>query len=503
MKLYVVFVLAVLIKYAEREDFHPTLSCDDNIMTVSVSKCKLEALGYDPQSMHLKDSSENCNIVYDTIVNGERIFSLQSRITSNWCGNTLTSNSYVEASYNGTGLCESCGGSCDSMNGCACANGLDFCFPSKTLSCNDFDPSFCCPSDFYYDKNQSCCIETAICVEACAADENCTSVNCTCNTTMYQNLKREDFHPTLSCEDNIMTVSVSKCKLEALGYDPQSIHLKDTSENCNTFYDTIVNGERIFSLQSRITSNWCGNTLTSDDSNIYLSNTIHIGIQNKSIITVNPISFNFTCTYKRNIQTILLLGNVTTGTVSLSGINGTGSYPLTMAAYKDSAFAQPFRNDDIVTVGTDIYVGLFVNGADGNIYVLRVETCVASPTANRNDTKAFQFITDGCPGNTVSTTLTENGKSLISRFRISAFQFQNENNVYLFCDARLCDNSTGTCSGGCGRNGRSFNTDTNEVRIDLNVADKLDYMDNSGKHTAASWALLAVIQLAFAFIKLI
>ncbi|CAI9622341.1 unnamed protein product, partial [Staurois parvus] len=124
------------------------------------------------------------------------------------------------------------------------------------------------------------------------------------------------------------------------------------------------------------------------------------------------------------ITSLKLPGNITYQTVYLSGANETGKYPVTMAAYKDSTFTIPYQNEEEVTIGTMIYVGIFVTGADGKIYVLRIETCVASPTDNRSDVNSVYIIKNGCPQGPVSTTVLQNRNALEASFSISSFQFQ-------------------------------------------------------------------------------
>ncbi|XP_040193828.1 uromodulin-like isoform X2 [Rana temporaria] len=396
-------------------------------------------------------------------------------------------------------LCNSCSGSCNDPNLCSCNDGtFNYCLPDVNVQCNDLDLTYCCPQGLYYDKSQSCCTTSPSCVNGCDIDETCTLGVCGCNTSRYQNLRLSDFNPTVICDINTMTVTVSKCELETIGLDSSTIHLKNSSERCNFPYSDSINGQTVTIIQAHAASNWCGNTVTEDAFNINISNTVYIGHLDKPIITSNNISFNFTCVYNRTMQTVLKLPGIIQQTVYLSGANGTGSYPVTMAAYKSPSFTEPYQNNDAVAVGSIIYVGIFVTGADGSQYVLRIESCVASPTDNRSDVNAFYLIKDGCVQETVSTTI-DNSKALEASFSISAFQFQNQDYVNLFCDVRLCENTTEICSG-CTRV-KSFKAATNEVEIGLPIDAKLDLADSAGKHTAASWALLAGIQLAIVFIK--
>ncbi|XP_077337204.1 uromodulin-like [Lithobates pipiens] len=411
----------------------------------------------------------------------------------------------LDPNYAALTFCDSCSGSCTPENGCSCIDQVTTCVPTPGIDCANSDFSSCCPEGLFHDITQSCCTTTPSCDPQCATDEVCNlSGECECNTAVYRNLTLKNFHPTIKCDYDIMTVTVFQCELEALGLDYSTFHLRNSSQlECSYQYPDTVNGLKGMSIQAQTALDWCGNTVTGDASNIYIFNTVYIGILDKPIITTNNISFNFSCGYKRNMQTSLKLpGNITQQTVLLSGANGIGLYPVTMAAYKDSSFTEPYENNEDVAVGSIIYVGIFVTGADGKQYVLRIETCVASPTDNRSDVNAFYLIKDGCIQGTVATTVLDNSKSLEAAFSINAFQFQNQAYVNLFCDVRLCDNTTASCAK-CGTaNSKSFNTDTNEVKIGLNLGDNVDFANSAGKHTATSWALLAGIQLAILFIKL-
>ncbi|XP_040193829.1 uromodulin-like [Rana temporaria] len=396
----------------------------------------------------------------------------------------------------------SCSGSCNSDNGCSCSSdSLLTCVPTPGINCTNSKVP-CCPDGLFHNITQSCCSTYPSCDPECATDEVCNSLGeCECNISPYRNLTLKNFQPTVKCESDIIIVTVMQCELQALGLDYSTVHLRNSSnDQCTFSYPDSINGQKGMSVQALTVSNWCGNTVTGDDSNVYISNTVYIGILDKPIITTNNISFNFTCGYKRTMQTSLKLpGNITQQTVYLSGANGTGSYPVTMAAYKNPSFTEPYENNEDVTVGSIIYVGIFVTGADGSQYVVRVESCVASPTDNRSDVNAFYLIKDGCVQGTVPTLVLDNSKALEASFSISAFQFQNQAYVNLFCDVRLCDKTTETCSG-CG-GAKSSKTASNEVKIGLALGGNLDFVDSAGKHTAASWALLAGIQLAIVFIK--
>lgn len=55
-------------------------------------------------------------------------------------------------------ICNTCGGDCDSQNGCNCVDGFTTCVPTDCV----MDSNSCCDMlpDWYYDPIKSCCTRT-------------------------------------------------------------------------------------------------------------------------------------------------------------------------------------------------------------------------------------------------------------------------------------------------------------------------------------------------------
>ncbi|MEE6484794.1 hypothetical protein FKM82_014038 [Ascaphus truei] len=292
----------------------------------------------------------------------------------------------------------------------------------------------------------------------------------------------------MTCDSSLMIVSVSKCLLDALGYDYSSFQLNDKSVPCTNTYPDVINNQRVQSIQVKAQKEWCGNVVSSDSSKLNYTNTLHIGNKNSPLITKNPINYNFTCSYNLTMQTSL---NFSASAVS-SSVNvtadGVGSVPVTMAAYKDQGYTTPIQDSESVIVGSDLYLGLFTQFVDGDKFALRVEQCFASPINDPNYANKVQLVTGGCPANQgVYTEVNVNGAALEARIKISSFAFQDQPKVFIFCDVRLCD-KTGTCTG-CNV-GRAAGADTSQVGISLSLEGDNSY-SSSGSHRAVSWAVLA------------
>ncbi|KAM4699861.1 pancreatic secretory granule membrane major glycoprotein GP2-like [Discoglossus pictus] len=256
------------------------------------------------------------------------------------------------------------------------------------------------------------------CSPVCYSDEDCIEIDnnatCVCNYTSYYGKKISDFTPSLTCDGGAMVISLSQCLLDYFGYDYNTIQLTNKSEVCNNTFSNVVDNKRTQSLEVKVQMGWCGNLMTNDAFKMYYTNTLHIGVQNSTVINVNPIEMNFTCSYNLTMQTSL---NITLhpvlSTTYLTTSNGEGSYPLTMAAYKDTDFTVPFQETDTVLVGEDIFLGLFVTDADGNTFALRTVQCLASPINNRDDPNRVQLVSEGCAvDGDVDVTIEKNEESL-------------------------------------------------------------------------------------------
>ncbi|KAM4699862.1 uromodulin-like [Discoglossus pictus] len=169
--------------------------------------------------------------------------------------------------------------------------------------------------------------------------------------------------------------------------------------------------------------------------------------------------------------------------------NGEGSYSLTMTAYKDPSFTQLIQTGEDIIVGSPVYLSLFVADVNGDIFALRVVQCFATPSSNPDDTTRAQLVSGGCAvAQEIDTEVIKNGESLEAEIRISAFLFSTDSDMYIYCDARLCDKTSENCTE-CG-NGRSVEVGTSKAVIPLTFEEELS-LSSSVSQSAVSWAVLA------------
>ncbi|KAM8977284.1 pancreatic secretory granule membrane major glycoprotein GP2-like [Pelodytes ibericus] len=414
---------------------------------------------------------------------------------------------FVPAANSGLLQCSdtTCSGACDADNGCTCTIDPTInCVPTGS-ECLLSDNT-CCPNGYYWSLSQNCCTGDVNCIPACQSNEFCQDVNgeatCTCNSTIYIGMSTSSLAPTVKCETNTMSISLNKCLLQSLGFDSTSLTLNNDSNACTNFYSEVVNGVTVVTMQAIPKTNYCGNQLTIDTSKVYYTNTLHIGIQNKTIITVNPMNISFTCSYNLTMQTSLATAfHPVMSTVNLT-VNGEGSFVTNMAAYWDAAYGNPIAGDQDVPIGSNIYLGIFSDSGDGDYFVLRVENCFATPDGVETNVNKVQLVSGGCPATQdVYVQVQENGIALEARIQISSFAFQGQALVYITCDVRLCDKNT-TCTG-CNVGRSADNTGLGRLTIPMNLIGNYLYFDNNSASSAvSSWAVLAASLLTFLSTKL-
>ncbi|XP_053310482.1 pancreatic secretory granule membrane major glycoprotein GP2-like [Spea bombifrons] len=409
-----------------------------------------------------------------------------------------TAACYVPSAGSGQVYCSDllCLGSCTTENGCFCSlDETKTCLPAGS-TCLAADNT-CCPTGYFWSPTDECCTDTVNCFPSCQNDEICQKVNnvatCTCNTTNYSGMSTSSLVPSVKCESSIMTVSVSKCLLEKLGFDSNNLKLNEDSDACTNVYAEVINDSTMKSIQVLPKTGWCGNVVTTDSSKVYYTNTLQVGIKNSSIITVNPLNVSFTCSYNLSMQTSLAAAfHPVVSSVNLT-INGEGSILTRMAAYWDQAYANPIKDGEDVPVGSFFFLGLFSDAVDGNQFALRVESCFATPDGVETNVNKVQLVSGGCPANQeVYTDVQSNGNGLEARIKVSSFAFKGQSLVYITCAVRLC-NKNGTCTG-CNLARSADNRESKLLTLPMNFYD--DYT-NSAPNTALSWAVLLGSVMAF------
>ncbi|XP_078542532.1 uromodulin-like isoform X2 [Lissotriton helveticus] len=296
------------------------------------------------------------------------------------------------------------------------------------------------------------------CNPACADNELCKNIagyaECKCQKNKYLNASRDDIVPTVQCKGSAMTLSLNKCLLERFNYSFTQMHFEDT--NCIATTSLQLEGnERVVQITANPQATWCGNEMLIYDKTVTYSNVLYIPPDDASgIIISSSLRFNFSCTYNLTMQTSLL-ATLHPLLINVTGPSedGSGSITATMAAFKSNSFNDPVLENDTLTVGTPVYIGISTTFPDGDTFTLRAERCVAAPSINLGDL-SVELISGGCAmTQTMNVQVVENGQSLQVMFEIEAFIFNGQPDIYMWCDVSLCPKDPSTtcqCSSSSG-----------------------------------------------------
>ncbi|XP_078539567.1 pancreatic secretory granule membrane major glycoprotein GP2-like [Lissotriton helveticus] len=273
-------------------------------------------------------------------------------------------------------------------------------------------------------------------IKACANDEVEVDMVCRCNDSFYRDATENDLVPVLTCDD-FLTISVSKCLLEALSRSPNNSYLSNLDMNC-TMTSSMLNNIRVYSFAIPTQNGICGNVMEINGDQKTFSNILHIPSQTNGLLNVP-----FSCTYTSGAQNGTALVDyppTPPGNRIDLAINDTGSILTIMTAYSDSSYARPIDKDNYeVAAGSTLYFGIISDFLDSETFVLRAENCFAGPTSNSASSEKVLLISGGCADeNPVPTTVDSNGESLEVRFSVDMFIFQSATTLHLFCDVQLC-----------------------------------------------------------------
>ncbi|CAL8305053.1 alpha-tectorin [Gadus morhua] len=273
----------------------------------------------------------------------------------------------------------------------------------------------------------------------------------------------------VTCKHAQMEVSISKCKLFQLGFEREDVRIND--QHCAG-----IEGEDFISFRINNTKAHCGSIVQSNGTHIMYKNTVWIESVNNTgnVITRDrTINVEFSCAYeldlKISLETVL---KPMLSVINLTLPTQEGNFITKMALYKNGSYRQPYREGEVVLSTRDnLFVGVFVEGADENQLILIVNMCWATPSRYSSDRLRYIIIERGCPNikdNTIG--MAENGVSLTCRFHVTVFKFIGDyDEVHLHCDVSLCDSETNACKVNCPHTRRMYSEDSQHTEHILSV----------------------------------
>ncbi|XP_040182642.1 uncharacterized protein LOC120915894 [Rana temporaria] len=324
--------------------------------------------------------------------------------------------------------------------------------------------------------------------DTCADDELCASdTTCQCNNSLYSDTGATP-NVNYTCTGVMFNIQVSKCWLEAHGYNPSDIRLSSTDPECWAGRE-VVNGISEMTLHRPLTASDCNTDAVMNSSHVTYTNLLYIFAKKNPIQIRDDFVMNISCSEPLNADP-----NVTLGPEEKNGLTADGSYTVYMTAYKDNQFITQLSDSDILHVGDTIYISVLIPDLDTTAFHLKVASIYASP--NESSSIKYYLLQDGCPSSNISAgdlTVDSNGVGTESRFSLKVFKISSSYSVYLYAEVVLCISN---CITNCSSQSRSKIIQPIAGRASI-FLDAANYDYNFGTRSASGfsmpWTLSALI----------
>ncbi|XP_077314444.1 pancreatic secretory granule membrane major glycoprotein GP2-like [Lithobates pipiens] len=328
--------------------------------------------------------------------------------------------------------------------------------------------------------------------ETCANDEYCNnSPACQCNTTLYTNTGSFP-SSNFTCNDAYFNIQVSKCWLEAHGYNTSNVRLNGTNSNCWAVRK-VVDGTSEMTLHRPLISSDCNTEAVINSTHVTYTNQLLMFAKTNPIQTVNDAVMNISCTYalRLNASLNMTLRPILGITIIPSSI-ANGTYTVYMVAYTDNTYLTPLTESDPLYVEDAIYISVVIAELNAKALNLKVVNLYASP--DNTSSLKYYLLQNECPASGVGAgllTVNNNGFGIEARFAMKVFQIANSNSVYLYADVAIC---VGSCDLTCSSQSKSDDSQNiaGSVGLFLNAADGT-FGISSASSFSMPWTLSALI----------
>ncbi|XP_069841013.1 uromodulin-like [Dendropsophus ebraccatus] len=321
-------------------------------------------------------------------------------------------------------------------------------------------PVKACPGGYYVYKLDGIFFYNYYCLKSnyscpnmnCFPDEECRRnfngiPQCQCSDAVYYNDGSAPNTPadlmSPECRLNQMKMTFRKCLLERMGYSSSSLHLRDG--NCES---VIERTDRSYVAISTVpVSGHCGTYQEVNQTHWTYTNVIYLSPKSSSANGIFNYTVNFSCSYVKNMETLLWLsadtfiskGNLTIGASTI--------YPIRMGFFEDSSYTVLYEVPTAWLNYSSLYVGISVENNGNSQVVLVIKNCSATVISGSGNSTSYDIMSNYCPSMSDSTlSILENGVSSQGRFQLQAFRkFGNFSTMYLHCQVHLCNTTIDSC----------------------------------------------------------
>ncbi|XP_066429346.1 pancreatic secretory granule membrane major glycoprotein GP2-like [Eleutherodactylus coqui] len=323
------------------------------------------------------------------------------------------------------------------------------------------------------------------------------SVNCNCDLTKY-NSSVTPPRPTIYCENEKMTLYISKCQLAKSLFNTSNLSLiNNTGAECAS-KEYLVDGEIQEGFHNPMSFMKCGNNLTINSTHVIYSNILYIYAEERTIINRNNYSMNVSCVYPLNYPVALNITlkpkTVTTG-LSIPGVSG--EMQITMGVFTESSFTNVVTDSTTLYVEDTVYIRVWMPALEADTFAIKVIRLYATPGGTGPESGLVFNLTsgpDGCPnpeyGDGLITVL-QNGNSSEARFAMKVFKITDQDYVKLYADTTIC---TSSCVVNCNQRLLRAQTPENVASMSVELAaEDSSFSGAANLGFSLSWIFVSLI----------
>merc|ERR1712193_496464 len=274
----------------------------------------------------------------------------------------------------------------------------------------------------------------------------------------------------LSCAPNSLNLKVPFCAYTSANVDVADVFIGgDNDDNkvdacAGTIVDVngVAPGDNGYTGEADkvvydITADQCGITNANTADDIVYSGKLFAksGTANEVISREKLINMPLKCEFDRSVDVSVdqfFTPLVSSVQVELSTVES--EFAVGMELFSDSNYSNALNAENTISVPDPIYAKVTLDVTDN--LVLQIKKCYASPTANGDGEKVYEFIDNYQALEANDMALTNNCEGTTAKFWINSFAFVNtddaetQENVYLHCDVHVCDaDNDDSCTAAC------------------------------------------------------
>ncbi|XP_075057130.1 uromodulin-like [Mixophyes fleayi] len=305
----------------------------------------------------------------------------------------------------------------------------------------------CCSlvSGWYWDPALQCCTDVINCSPSCMSDEYCDTASgpptCLCDKTMYMGTTIAALKPTVSCDGGAMSLSISVCQLEQLGYDYRTSHLIDNSSLCTFTYNQVINNVNMWLIETRSAVGWCGNILTMNSSHVTYTNTEYF--QPMGVTSSGDLAVNLSCSYALFWESQLLLSvQQEDRALTVSEVYVCSDICANIAM--NDQFAQPLYVGESLDERSTLFITIYTPFQLWERYHIVLDQFFTSPINDSSTSSQTQIMHQGVVYDS-RFEIINNWTPTEAKVSVQTSLFTNQSRSSLFFSARLCDSYTEHC----------------------------------------------------------